>query len=172
MTSDQRPTVSQPAPLAESVWFDCRDYPLLMDPPGWPPPWPNTTTSESGMIIELDRDQDHEGCGTRDALRDVFCIMPKGHDTPHMPMSTSLARNVGPLIVRRLASHGTVAEEANRSRLALAKAMDNLRRVQEAKHSDGNAGTATLTEKVLRDCFERENGYPLPEPLDGSGGGS
>jgi len=25
------------------------------------------------------------------------------------------------------------------------------------------SGTATLTEKDLRDCFERENGYPLPK---------
>lgn len=31
-------------------------------------------------------------------------------------------------------------------------------------------GSRTLTEKDLRDCFERENGYPLPEHNDGSQG--
>src|SRR5687768_10787848 len=92
----------------EEPWFDCRDYPVLVHP--WPPPMPHTATSESGMTIELDRDRDHERCDKRDPLRDVFCIMPKGHDTPHMPMSYGIAREIGPFIVRSISRSSALTD--------------------------------------------------------------
>lgn len=41
--------------------------------------------------------------------------------------------------------------------------------LRKALDNDGTSGTATLTEKDLRDCFERENGYPLDNDGDDHG---
>lgn len=41
------------------------------------------------------------------------------------------------------------------------------RRAERGELIDRTASAATLTEKDLRDCFERENGYPLPDHSDG-----
>lgn len=71
-------------------------------------------------------------------------------------------------LVFSIERHGPEAKRAHAG--ALKQAWDAL------GHSDEEFalidGAATLTEKDLRDCFERENGYPLPAQDDGSDGGS
>lgn len=97
--------MTDPAQTADYVpWFSSKDWPLHQGD-GWPPLYPFETTSESGLTMEVDRDRDHEACWEHDLLRDRFCIMPKGHDTPHMPMSRELAQEIGPLIVRRIGAY-------------------------------------------------------------------
>lgn len=89
-------------------WFRSADWPLAG--PEWPGTFPKTCRSESGLVFVIDLDATgRERCKRPTAMRDLdgrfvaFCMMPKGHDTPHLPMSVDLDAAVGPMIVREMA---------------------------------------------------------------------
>lgn len=96
-------------PAAEP-WFEAKDWPLAGDE--WPGTFPKECVSTSGMrwVIDLAKPGE-ERClqttriRTLDGPETVLCMMPPGHDTPHLPMTPSLNDLVGPMIVRAV-GHG------------------------------------------------------------------
>lgn len=59
--------------------------------------------SESGLRFKLDIEHDDsKRCDHRDVERFWECMMPVGHDSPHMPLAKEIKVTVGPMIVRSL----------------------------------------------------------------------
>lgn len=91
----------RPSPL--DIWF--KGYPLGMYPF-------ETALDDTGHIVVwlgeellwllIVRDEHNERCGHQEFLRLITCIMPKGHDTPHFPVTDELLVQLGPLVVREV----------------------------------------------------------------------
>lgn len=98
--------------LAQSgTWWDVRNWPRYRSDP-----FPHETVTESGlkMLLDLARDGDdlcdittqmrHYDLRKGSEVRDAVCMMPKGHDTPHLPQDVATLDGVGRMIVRSVSS--------------------------------------------------------------------
>ena len=94
-----------------SVWFSREAWPLYVDEP-----FPHATTTEAGHHVEIDVAREGEPLCAETCItlhpvwvrgeleqerRLTFCIMPPGHDTPHMPQDERSIETIGRLVVRR-----------------------------------------------------------------------
>lgn len=88
------------------VWFGRAAWPLHRNEA-----YPYSTTSEGGHTLTVDRANGDDLCeatcitlhGLDLERRQTFCMMPKGHDTPHMPQDEGNVKSEGRLIIRRFA---------------------------------------------------------------------
>lgn len=102
---------TQSAPLlvpfvSPQGWFDWRDWPLASTHDKGPNQWPQTFRSQSGMVFIIDLDDNEERCLQAKSylFEEWVCMMPRGHDTPHLPMCLDLIPHLGKMIVRSIRS--------------------------------------------------------------------
>jgi hypothetical protein len=79
------------------LWMPREDVPWFTAPLG---EYPVTGHSDSGLVYVVDRDPTGDACRERDEAPLWECIMPRGHDTPHLPASIELLAITGPVVVR------------------------------------------------------------------------
>ena len=88
-------------------WFNRESWPLHIEAL-----YPYDTTTESGAKVAVDlATPDDDLCDVTTTMlhgldrerQTALCIMPKGHDTPHMPQDEQMAKASGRLIIRRFA---------------------------------------------------------------------
>lgn len=76
-------------------------------------PMPHETQAENGMSIVIDvATPDDDLCDATTTMlhgldrerRTAVCIMPAGHDTPHMPQDEATLERAGRLIIRSIST--------------------------------------------------------------------